>query len=193
MRFPALFVAAVSLLGPLQAQTPDQALILSLRSESALDRHLPAPTRLRRTAQVNIVGQTAYITLPRQQPQAIYTSPVELKGALTSPDGRLVALVEGSQSTGDRPLFLHRIEQEHGARYIVESAAPAAREFVERLFESDPDLQIHPERLTLTAVKAHPANDFQFTLSGDNDLQDRSFTLIITEEAKPIARDPAGR
>ena len=32
---------------------------MALRTESVLDRHLPAPTNLKRTAEVHIIGQTA--------------------------------------------------------------------------------------------------------------------------------------
>ena len=186
MRFPALILAATACFATVQAEGPDETLILNLRAESILDRHLPAPTSLRRTATVEIVGQSAYITVPGQEPQAIYTSLFELKGALTSPDGRLVALVESSEAAGDRPILLHRIEQERGARYIVESAASAAEALVAHIFASDPALKVRPSLIRLAAVRVHPANDFQFILTGDKDLRDRSFTLIITEEATPV-------
>lgn len=186
MRFPALLLAVITCFATLRAEEPDQTLILNLRAESVLDRHLPSPTSLRRTAKVEIIGSSAYVTVPGQEPQAIYTSSFELKGALTSPDGRLVALIEGSEAAGDRPILLHRIEQERGARYIVESAAAATEALVVHIFENDPDLKIRPSLIYLAAVRVHPSNDFQFILTGDNDLRDRSFTLIITEEATPL-------
>ncbi|MDA0767556.1 MAG: hypothetical protein O3A92_12125, partial [Verrucomicrobia bacterium] len=71
-------------------------------------------------ARVSVAGDTVFLHLPGRPAVAIYHSEFNLRSAITSPDGKLVAIVQGTGSAGDWITFLHRIDQTNGSRFIAE-------------------------------------------------------------------------
>ena len=119
-------------------------------------------------------------------PLPVYQSDFNLRGALAAPNGKLIAVVEGTGSAGDWVFFLHRIDQADGPRYVKEPLAGAVDRFVDFLYKLDPKPKTKPDRLRLRPVTATPDRAFQFTLSGDNDLSDRTIPLVITEDGHAV-------
>lgn len=166
------------------AQLPDPAELLGLRpprGHEHHDYHHQEPA-----AHCRIVGNTVLLHLPGRAPVPVFRSDFHLRGALASPDGRIVAVVEGTGSAGDWITFLHRIDQAHGSRFIAEPLHGAVHTFVDFLYNLDPALQAKPARLRLSPVSVSPGNDFQFRLTGDNDLLGRKLTLVIKEDGQPV-------
>jgi|GEM_PF-5925981 len=178
MKLPALLLASAALLTTASAQLPDPAELLGLRLPT---HHQPLPA-----ARVSVAGDTVLLHLPGRPAVAIYRSEFNLRGALTSPDGKLVAIVQGTGSAGDWITFLHRIDQSNGSRFIAEPLHDAVHKFLDLLYSIDPDLQVKPARLRLTPVTVFPSGEFQFTLTGDNDLLGHHHSLVITETAQPV-------
>ena len=164
------------------AQLPDPAELLGLRPP-ARPHHEHAPQA---AAQSHIAGNTVFLSLPGRAPVAIYRSDFHLRGVLTSPDGKLVAVVEGTGAAGDWITFLHRIDQRNGSRFVAEPLQQSVDKFVDFIFGLDPALTKKPHRLRIHPVSVFPGNDFEFRLTGDRDLLGRKLTLVIKEDSQPV-------
>lgn len=189
MKLPLFLLTSAALLSTVHAQLPDPAELLGLRPKhdhGPAHHHghpQPAPAP---AVQVTTTGNTVFLHRAGQAPAAIYQSNFNVRGALTSPDGKLVAVSVGTGSAGDWIVFLHRIDQAKGSRYISEPLDSPAQKFVDFIYKLDPALKVQPRRLRITPVSVFPGGSFQFALTGDNDLLGRTLTLVVQEDAQPV-------
>lgn len=183
MNRAALALLAATLgAGNAPAQLPDPAALLGLRPPAEHHHdHCPHPA-----ARAVVAGDAVILQVPGEAPRTVFRSDFHLRGALASPDGRLIAVVEGTGSAGDWITFLHRIDQAGGCRFIAEPLGAATAAFVDFHFRHDPALVHRPARLRIIPVAVLPGDDFQFRLTGDRDLLGRTLTLVIGEDARPV-------